>query len=207
MTRRVDMDVIAKRPAWMQQAACADCPELPWIEEHKQTRGYPRRVMAGFCAQCPVLTECDQYASTSTVQAGFWAGRARTAQDNGRGRWPNKLITPTPVETPEQSPAVARRRLGPPLSQPAPVPAITPATTADSLAPGPRRPPEPTTASSRPGPATDGPTPITRLLRRGGRPRGSLRHRPRVGGDRMGLVQSARRLTEEPTQAQTGAHG
>ena len=141
MTRRVDVDAIAKRPAWMQQAACADSPELPWIEEHKQTRGYPRRVMAGICAQCPVLTECDQYASTSTVQAGFWAGRARTAQDNGRGRWPDKLITPTPVDAPEQSPAVARRRLGPPVSQPAPVPAVTPATNADSFAPGPRRPP------------------------------------------------------------------
>ena len=70
VTRRVDVDAIAKRPAWMQQAACADSPELPWIEEHKQTRGYPRRVMAGICAQCPVLTECDQYASTSRYRPG-----------------------------------------------------------------------------------------------------------------------------------------
>lgn len=246
MTRRGDVDAIAKRPAWMQQAACADSAELPWIEEHKDTRGYPRRVMAGICAQCPVLTECDQYASTSTVQAGFWAGRARTAQDNGRGRWPDELITATPVEGSEESPALARRRLGPPVSQPAPVPVVAPATNADSFAPGPRRPHEPTTGSSRPGPAPGSPTPITRPLR------GS---RLRVGGDRMDrdralgrlsavvhaalqqyehslrlrpsgvpgrpgsparlqlyvaaedLYQAARRLTDEPTQARTGANG
>lgn len=71
----------------MTFAACAKRPELPWIAEPQDTLGYPRRVMARVCATCPVLPECDQFASRSTVTAGFWAGRSRNERE--RLPWPD----------------------------------------------------------------------------------------------------------------------
>ena len=68
---RWGVDAITKRPAWISRGRAPYSPGLAWIGRARVVhRGYARRVMAGICAQCPVLTECEQYAST-----GKGAGR------------------------------------------------------------------------------------------------------------------------------------
>jgi hypothetical protein len=93
----------------MSHAACADSPELPWIEEHSTTVGYPRRVMARICAECPVLADCDQYAQTSEVIAGFWAGRPRSIKPERDAGWPAEVPNPLdPTPAGEDQPAAAQ---------------------------------------------------------------------------------------------------
>lgn len=92
------LDSIQRPPEWMRQAACADSPQLPWTDEHEDTRGYPRRVMAGICRDCPVLADCDQYATSTHQAAGFWAGRPRyhgTSCTKGARRTRSRRRRPT----------------------------------------------------------------------------------------------------------------
>jgi hypothetical protein len=96
----------------MSRAACVDSPELPWIDEHASTVGYPRRVMARICAGCPVLADCDQYAQTSDVIAGFWAGRPRSTHPQKDAGWPKDVPNPLDPATGDQPDEAADRATG-----------------------------------------------------------------------------------------------
>ena len=61
---------------WMDRAACATAPQLPWTT-HTTPPPRTREVMRQICAVCPVFDECDRFADASGATAGVWAGRSR----------------------------------------------------------------------------------------------------------------------------------
>ena len=60
---------------WMAEGACLSRGDLPWIADPEQATAWERLAMAGACLGCPVLTDCDRYATREKVTAGFWAGK------------------------------------------------------------------------------------------------------------------------------------
>lgn len=68
---------------WMEQAACAERPGLPWTADAGTFPDVLADLMAEICAVCPVHAACDTYAADS-VTAGFWAGTSRDADSPTR---------------------------------------------------------------------------------------------------------------------------
>ena len=63
---------------WMDHAACADRPDLGWINEPEDVGLGEESTMAVVCSRCPVVADCEQYVAEAEVTGGFWAGHHRT---------------------------------------------------------------------------------------------------------------------------------
>ncbi|WP_068925061.1 WhiB family transcriptional regulator [Planobispora rosea] len=64
------IDDLMTATAWMEQARCAEVdPEL-WFPEKG---GSPRKAQA-ICADCPVRTECLEWALDAHEEFGVWGG-------------------------------------------------------------------------------------------------------------------------------------
>lgn len=66
---------------WVDQAACADRPDLPWITDAEQIARADQDAMQAVCARCPVLTRCRDAADRLHASAGYWAGNHRDTTD------------------------------------------------------------------------------------------------------------------------------
>lgn len=62
---------------WMHEAACADRPGLPWLNDAEDVPPWDRLVMAAICDTCPVCTHCTAFVASAEVTGGFWAGAHR----------------------------------------------------------------------------------------------------------------------------------
>ena len=62
---------------WMQAAACADRPRLPWLNDAEDVQPWNRLVMAAICDACPVRARCTSFVTDAEVTGGFWAGAHR----------------------------------------------------------------------------------------------------------------------------------
>lgn len=65
---------------WMRDAACAQMPGLPWIDNPARVPRFVRGLMAEVCAHCPVLNQCSTFVDTAEVTAGYWAGHSRSGK-------------------------------------------------------------------------------------------------------------------------------
>lgn len=65
---------------WVDAAACADRPHLPWVQDAHLVTGTDRAQMAAVCAGCPVLARCQDAAVQLEATAGYWAGTPRDAE-------------------------------------------------------------------------------------------------------------------------------
>jgi len=63
--------------AWMASGSCQHWGDLPWIADPQRITGWDWLTMAGVCRDCPVRSECAEYATREKVTAGFWAGTHR----------------------------------------------------------------------------------------------------------------------------------
>ena len=61
--------------AWMDDAACAERADLPWLADDVGLAA--STVLAGICSGCPVLAHCETYARAGGIVGGFWAGHDR----------------------------------------------------------------------------------------------------------------------------------
>ncbi|MGL5857879.1 MAG: WhiB family transcriptional regulator [Angustibacter sp.] len=62
---------------WVERAACASRPDLPWIDDAHRVDADARAAMAGLCASCPVAAQCRAFADHTKANAGWWAGTHR----------------------------------------------------------------------------------------------------------------------------------
>lgn len=62
-------------PDWQRQAACLNHPE-PDLFFPEQGRAKAKRARA-ICADCPVKTECLEYALDEHIVFGIWGGLTR----------------------------------------------------------------------------------------------------------------------------------
>ena len=72
--------------AWLDSAACADEPDLPWTADAAAVSAADFVAMGAVCETCPVLGSCRVAVSEWDVTAGWWAGSNRELSDRGV-RW------------------------------------------------------------------------------------------------------------------------
>jgi hypothetical protein len=63
--------------AWMTDAACAQRPGLPWIDNPIRVPPIAIEAMAAVCASCPVRPRCQRFVDEAEIAAGYWAGESR----------------------------------------------------------------------------------------------------------------------------------
>lgn len=71
------MRVLAQRPSWFDDAACRGMAEsLGGAERDRLFFPTPGQASAGksICADCPVATECAEYALDQSFAYGIWGG-------------------------------------------------------------------------------------------------------------------------------------
>ena len=62
---------------WMDDALCAQRPELGWLSDADQVGIGETATMAVTCDRCPVLRNCGTYVEREGIEGGFWAGAHR----------------------------------------------------------------------------------------------------------------------------------
>lgn len=67
----------AAETAWMGQGACLSRGDLPWTTDPDHATAWEQLAMAATCQDCPMLGDCDRYATKEKTTAGFWAGKNR----------------------------------------------------------------------------------------------------------------------------------
>lgn len=67
--------------SWMNQAACADRTDLPWIVDEHLTASADAESMRSVCGVCPVFFQCSTYVTGVPVVGGFWAGADRDVME------------------------------------------------------------------------------------------------------------------------------
>lgn len=79
-------------PSWMRLAECAGHPDpVLWDDRAELYDGLPAtrelryRSAAAYCAVCPVIVECAEYAERNG-ETGVWGGRVRHATGRHRVR-------------------------------------------------------------------------------------------------------------------------
>lgn len=77
---------------WVDLAACAGRPDLPWVADADVVGEHDRDAMAAVCFDCPVLGACASSADALETPAGWWAGRhldaAPVVWEQGALDWP-----------------------------------------------------------------------------------------------------------------------
>lgn len=66
---------------WMEHAACASKPYLPWTAEPHEVSPFQHAAMSTTCEGCPVIRFCRDSANARHVDAGYWAGIPRDNTD------------------------------------------------------------------------------------------------------------------------------
>ncbi len=61
---------------WMDDAACADRLDLPWLADEVPFSDL--LAMTRVCTACPVRDACLSHVRQAQVTGGFWAGKDRT---------------------------------------------------------------------------------------------------------------------------------
>lgn len=89
------LDGIARRPAWMADAACREHPEV----EFHPTAGQPTAPAKAVCGGCLTRSECLAYAQAEGIDHGVWGGLsaqerrtlASSTPDVPRGQRPRQV--------------------------------------------------------------------------------------------------------------------
>jgi len=68
------------RPTWMDKGACRDYPPEWWYPERGGNTNQPKRI----CAECPVRTECLDYALANGEYHGIWGGTSERQRQRMR---------------------------------------------------------------------------------------------------------------------------
>jgi WhiB family redox-sensing transcriptional regulator len=65
------LDLLSRRPAWMEAAACRDHPETNWFPQSDEDC----RPAISICQDCPVLVPCREWALAQPASLhGIWGG-------------------------------------------------------------------------------------------------------------------------------------
>jgi len=77
------MDVL-----WMQQAKCKNNTDIEFFPDHGENGTEAKR----FCAGCPVIEQCLEYATVNSIDYGVWGGlsaiqRMTIRRRKGRQSW------------------------------------------------------------------------------------------------------------------------
>lgn len=62
---------------WTTYAACADLPQLPWLNDTADVSAWDALTMFVVCDNCPVRELCEASAQDWDITGGWWAGRDR----------------------------------------------------------------------------------------------------------------------------------
>lgn len=83
MTRRR----LADETEWIKEAACGEEPVRTFflVKDERYKPGRFDRAME-ICAECPVLRECDDYATRTKEKWGVWGGK-----DRGEARYAQRI--------------------------------------------------------------------------------------------------------------------
>ena len=63
--------------SWMDRAACANRPDLPWTLDAADVTPWQAASMRAVCDACPVLFDCLAAVDDLDVTGGWWAGNDR----------------------------------------------------------------------------------------------------------------------------------
>ncbi|WP_426563799.1 WhiB family transcriptional regulator [Angustibacter sp. McL0619] len=74
---------------WVNKAACADLPQLPWTSDSDLVSQAEQDEMTSVCSECPVRARCAAAADRYEATAGFWGGLQRDTTDGVR--WAAKM--------------------------------------------------------------------------------------------------------------------
>lgn len=99
---------------WRNNAACLNCPNLPWTEDEATVM--ERQAMARVCATCPVFDACSTQAEHVKADAGFWAGRDRTRRAPDRRPLDLPWVDDPPTGPPTWAQPAASQQLHLPIS-------------------------------------------------------------------------------------------
>jgi len=75
-----------KPPDWMAMGACVGADPDLWFPDMSDTNGQNAAHQAiTTCQTCPVIGECDQYATEEDITDGIWGGIIRSRYTTGGG--------------------------------------------------------------------------------------------------------------------------
>ena len=75
----------ARRPAWMEDAACIEHPEVEFIPPARSSEDHARAAKA-ICSRCLCRDECLAYALADPTLLGVWGGTSTAERREMRRR-------------------------------------------------------------------------------------------------------------------------
>ena len=71
---------------WMAQAACRDCPQDDHDDAFSVGVDRQQAFAYRYCARCPVIAECAEYADATRQREGVWGGQTEVQRAAARRR-------------------------------------------------------------------------------------------------------------------------
>ena len=93
---------------WSQSAACRDSDPSVFFPTHETNESVERAV--AICRQCPVATECRDYARDALEPAGIWGGELTSDRLHPQGTGTGRLERCVECDAPFMAPT-ARHKL------------------------------------------------------------------------------------------------